>query len=759
MTNYDTILQDAARTTQQTQHATRAGSHRGSPSARRGVPKVVTDVLASPGEPIEESVRQEMEAKLGADFSDVRVHKGPKATAAANSVHARAFTYGKHIVFNRGEYRPETLAGKKLLAHELVHVLQQTEGALCQEAGLGGKKAVSHRRTGTLGHRQKTFGIRLLNRSAEWEAQQIADQVVEKTNIDCSSSDAHPPGDVAAAENTVRAVENGVSVGTERFEVSIQVGRSIQRKLPKEIDTALNKWDISEIPRDNANPKNKNKGLHEHTDEAYLLLKGELSTNLVTPKKYKQKYNSDTNIDVITISGGKGDKPPRGGVDIRENFKNQLLENKPKELFLDQTPWDKDRNISVDKKWKDIKSGKPAGSNVGDERFIKGPVEKHFCAATRALQPEYNDHVMNLKFATDQQGKAHKSAKRFGRKKMAVYDIDNTTRQVDCPGSIKGWTKSLGDDQFFWYFDLFLLVAKYLRTYTETEMKSLIKENPSNMGGGYNINITSLNELSETESARLLAGMMTTSKLTNSQTMPYWLQVARFDKFIKETLDNAVRLIERQKKSLDKSTVGDFASNVEQKPALLEQTLINMGKEAARAIHEMCLAALQYMRDNKKTLQNVNFKSNALKKEFRYICVEKHALLGEYYTILRGIKESQKEDIEKAKSTLKVLFPVVATPAGAAVSGFGLLAETAAAVGIAMVGETLIPSITNNLNGDTIDPTGIFNDWTSAIVTQSEGIIKNRLKKALDSSKNEQAVDDLVTVMLESVNDYLITWN
>ena len=66
-----------------------------------------------------------MGARLGHDFSDVRVHTGAEADQAATSVGALAFTWGRDIVFRAGEFAPTAAAGRTLLAHELVHVSQQ----------------------------------------------------------------------------------------------------------------------------------------------------------------------------------------------------------------------------------------------------------------------------------------------------------------------------------------------------------------------------------------------------------------------------------------------------------------------------------------------------------------------------------------------------------------------------------------------------------------------------------------------------------
>jgi hypothetical protein len=62
------------------------------------------------------------------DFSHVRVHTEPRAAESARTVHARAYTVGNHLVFGESAYRPATPAGRRLLAHELAHVVQQTGG-------------------------------------------------------------------------------------------------------------------------------------------------------------------------------------------------------------------------------------------------------------------------------------------------------------------------------------------------------------------------------------------------------------------------------------------------------------------------------------------------------------------------------------------------------------------------------------------------------------------------------------------------------
>ncbi|WP_372411561.1 DUF4157 domain-containing protein [Streptomyces luteireticuli] len=86
------------------------------------VGRYVQQVLASPGRPLAEPLRSEMEARLGADFSDVRVHTGTSAQRSAAEIGARAYTSGNHVVIG------EDADDRHVLAHELTHVIQQRQG-------------------------------------------------------------------------------------------------------------------------------------------------------------------------------------------------------------------------------------------------------------------------------------------------------------------------------------------------------------------------------------------------------------------------------------------------------------------------------------------------------------------------------------------------------------------------------------------------------------------------------------------------------
>lgn len=88
-------------------------------------PPSVDRVLSSPGRPLESSLRNDMEKHFDRDFSQVRIHSGIAAEQSAREVNANAYTAGNNIVFGAGQFAPETHGGRRLIAHEMTHVVQQ----------------------------------------------------------------------------------------------------------------------------------------------------------------------------------------------------------------------------------------------------------------------------------------------------------------------------------------------------------------------------------------------------------------------------------------------------------------------------------------------------------------------------------------------------------------------------------------------------------------------------------------------------------
>jgi hypothetical protein len=143
-------------------------------------PSLVKNVVGSGGgAPLDNDTRGFMESRLGADFSDVRVHTDAAASDSARSVQAHAYTVGSDVVFQSGKYAPENDSGKRMLAHELTHVVQQRSGPVAGTPAPGGIQ---------ISHPTDRF---------EQAAESNADRVM-------SSSSATTPVTVAAAPASVQ---------------------------------------------------------------------------------------------------------------------------------------------------------------------------------------------------------------------------------------------------------------------------------------------------------------------------------------------------------------------------------------------------------------------------------------------------------------------------------------------------------------------------------------------------------------------------
>ncbi|WP_280672488.1 DUF4157 domain-containing protein [Kitasatospora sp. MAP12-44] len=145
----------------------------------------VHDVLSSAGAPLNQRVRTEMEARLGADFSDVRLHTGATAQRSATEVGARAYTSGRNIVIGAGG------ADRHTLAHELTHVIQQRSGPVAgTDTGSGLRVSDPSDR---------------FEREAEATASRVMSAAVPVGPVEAVRS----PGAHASAQPAVQRVEQG----------------------------------------------------------------------------------------------------------------------------------------------------------------------------------------------------------------------------------------------------------------------------------------------------------------------------------------------------------------------------------------------------------------------------------------------------------------------------------------------------------------------------------------------------------------------
>jgi outer membrane protein OmpA-like peptidoglycan-associated protein len=206
----DEVPTDIERRNEASMQRNANGGRDDGPAGETGVPDVVRNVVSSPGRSMDETVQREMESKMGGNFSDVQLHTGPKAAAAADSINARAFTVGNHIAFNKGEYQPKSTDGKKTLAHELTHVRQQTDGAVSLLPQVDADRPSTAITARGSVHIQPKLKLSSPDDPAEKEAEWVAKQVVEmdippETEEDEHETQQSPELDTGFADAAARS--------------------------------------------------------------------------------------------------------------------------------------------------------------------------------------------------------------------------------------------------------------------------------------------------------------------------------------------------------------------------------------------------------------------------------------------------------------------------------------------------------------------------------------------------------------------------
>jgi hypothetical protein len=121
------------------------------------------------GSPLDSDAREKLEASMGEDFSDVRVHADSNADALSRSIQADAFTTGADVFFRSGKYEPLSSDGQKLLAHELTHVVQQRGAAPATELTVTDPGDASEREASDVADRVSAAGGGEVAREAEEE--------------------------------------------------------------------------------------------------------------------------------------------------------------------------------------------------------------------------------------------------------------------------------------------------------------------------------------------------------------------------------------------------------------------------------------------------------------------------------------------------------------------------------------------------------------------------------------------------------------
>jgi hypothetical protein len=108
-----------------------------------GAARLVRQVVSTQGQPLDPDTRALMGSRLGHDFSNVRVHTDSDAARSAAAIGANAYTAGNHIVFGAGQFVPSASRGQRIVAHELAHIVQQSQGFVAG-TDIGGGVVLSH---------------------------------------------------------------------------------------------------------------------------------------------------------------------------------------------------------------------------------------------------------------------------------------------------------------------------------------------------------------------------------------------------------------------------------------------------------------------------------------------------------------------------------------------------------------------------------------------------------------------------------------
>ncbi|MFD3525346.1 DUF4157 domain-containing protein [Streptomyces sp. NPDC058653] len=181
----------------------------------------VHEVVSSGGSPLDTDTRTDLESRMGADFSDVRIHNDSAAHESAKGVGAHAYTVGNNVVFQRDAYDPSSPQGRTTLAHELTHVIQQRQGPV----------------EGT----EAPGGIRVSDPSDRFEREAVAnaDRVLAEPSP-ASAPAVDPAGPAPTPASAATAVQRAATEDEEEQPADVQ-GSFVQRaesKSPEEEEEA-----------------------------------------------------------------------------------------------------------------------------------------------------------------------------------------------------------------------------------------------------------------------------------------------------------------------------------------------------------------------------------------------------------------------------------------------------------------------------------------------------------------------------------------
>jgi hypothetical protein len=264
------------------------------------VPPIVHEVLNSSGQPLNPDTRALMESQFGRDFSQVRVHTDTKAADSTRSVNALAYTVGKDIVFGTGQYAPTTDDGKKLLAHELTHVVQQQGKTLQAKLILGSPSSLQEREADDVARKVmsesteqtlllQTPSTSVLQRQMDFDEETEEEIVasVDENDLDVQDGDFPSGSTVAIGE------QSDVQLESDLFGMAIE-----ESEAEEENETIL----LAAADKKAKKPPAKGDGKKEKKETPWIT-KIEID---LTSQRMKLIWSGDRKPETVIISSGKG---------------------------------------------------------------------------------------------------------------------------------------------------------------------------------------------------------------------------------------------------------------------------------------------------------------------------------------------------------------------------------------------------------------------------------------------------------------------
>lgn len=186
------------------------------------------------GESLSEPIKTFMEASLNTNLDQVRVHTGHRAEAMTRTLGAEAFTYGKNIYFNSGRYHSDTVKGTKLLAHELVHTLQQGfhDGQISDDLSISSPEEPSEQEADRVASRivgNISVGKNQASLINTIKAQRIQPKIQMATNIDVAVSETkdHSTGYEDAPDEPFKLEANSLNEAGAKLNKFIKAVRGV----------------------------------------------------------------------------------------------------------------------------------------------------------------------------------------------------------------------------------------------------------------------------------------------------------------------------------------------------------------------------------------------------------------------------------------------------------------------------------------------------------------------------------------------------